>query len=426
VNPEQSYTSSFRLLIFGFVLTLGLLLAVCVIGQNRVIDIGKDFENVIKKDVAQVNYLAQMRNAARDRMVTLWKISVMDNAFDRNETYEDFLDAGTGFLVAREKFLNTNLSPVEKSLYKKLAVNTAISSRYHRSVVIQMLEDETYISNYQILHDVIPSNNNSLKVLDELIYLQNTESIGAFEKTNRSVTRTTTIMVVLTLMTVIIGSTFAIYNIYANKVLIKKIHNTNRELEVSNQNLEDRVEQRTNQLKSANDQLKEIAYYDTLTGLANRSLLAEQLRLVITQAKRDHKKAAILFIDLDGFKPVNDTYGHTVGDIVLKEVALRLHNLTRESDLASRPGGDEFVIVLSTIHEDIHAITFAQKIISSINEPFYVNSNEINLGASVGISYYPADGDTVEKLIGYADMAMYEAKHAGKNQYNVYSHPATS
>jgi len=425
MNPEQTYTSSLRLLISGFILTLGLLLAVCIVGQNRVIDIGNDFENVIKKDVAQVNYLAQMRNASRERMVTLWKISVMDDAFEQNDTYEDFLNAGTGFLVAREKFLNTNLSAMEKDLYEKLSINTAISSRYHRAVVIQMLEDDNYISNDQILHDVIPSNNNSLKVLDELIYLQNTESIGAFEKTNKSVTRTTTIMVVLTFLTVVIGSTFAVYNIYANKKLISKIHNTNRELEISNQNLEDRVDQRTNQLQSANDQLKEIAYYDTLTGLANRSLLVEQLRLVITQAKRDQNKAAILFIDLDDFKPVNDSYGHTIGDIVLKEVALRLQELTRESDLASRFGGDEFILVLSTIHEDVHAVMFAQKLITSLANPFSVNGTSINLGASVGISYYPGDGDTVSDLLDAADLAMYEAKHAGKNQFKVYSQPTT-
>jgi len=414
VNTEKSYTSNLGLLIFGFILTLGLLLTVCVIGQNRVIDIGKDFENIIQKDVAQVNYLAQMRNASRERMITLWKISVMDDAFERNDTYEEFLDAGTGFLVARELFLKTSLSPAERILSEKLAKNTAISAEYHRAVVIKMLEDDSYISNHQILHDVIPSNNNSLKVLDELIYLQNFESVGAVEQTNRKVARTTTIMVILTLLTVIIGSTFAIYNIYSNKNLIDRIHSTNKELEY-------RVAQRTNQLKLANEQLKEIAYYDTLTGLANRSLLVEQLRLVITQARRDQKKAAILFIDLDDFKPVNDTYGHIVGDIVLKEVALRLQNIIRESDLASRPGGDEFVIVLSTIHEDIHALTFAQKIITSLSQPFMVNGNEIKLGASIGISYYPGDGDTVKDLLDYSDMAMYQAKRAGKNQFKVYA-----
>jgi len=425
VNPEQSYTSNMGLLIFGFILTMGLLLAVCVIGQNRVNDISEDFQNVIQNDVAQFIYLAQMRSAARDRMVTLWEISVMNDVFDRNDTYEEFLNAGTRFLVAREKFMQTSLTTSENTLYDKLIKNTAIAAEYHRAVVINMLHDDNYISNDQVLHEVIPSNNNSLKILDKLISLQNSESINSFNKTTLDVTRTTIIMSFLTLLTVVIGSIFAIYNIYANKKLINKIHNTNMELETSNQTLEFRVEQRTVQLRTANEKLKEIAHYDILTGLANRSLLTEQLRLVITQAKRDKKKAAILFIDLDGFKPVNDTYGHTAGDLVLKEVALRIKKLTRESDLASRLGGDEFIIVLSTIHDDIHAVMFARKLITSFDEPFHVNGNKINLGASIGISYYPGDADTVIDLLNYADMAMYEAKHSGKNQYKVYTPAST-
>jgi len=421
MSLEQSYTSNLGILISGFILTLGLLLAVCVIGQNRVNDISEDFEDFIQNDVAQFTYLAQMRSANRERMVTLWKISVMDDAFDRNDTYEEFLYAGTDFLIAREKLLKTRLSPTEQNLYKKLSKSTAIAAEYHRALVIQMQEDEDYISNTKVLHEIIPSNRNSLDVLNELIYLQNSESINAFDKTAQDVKNTTLIMTLLTLLTVVIGSVFAIYTIHANKNLINKIHKTNRELEVNNQTLESRVEQRTLQLQTANDKLKEIAHYDILTGLANRSLLTEQLRLVITTAKRDQKKAAILFIDLDGFKPVNDTYGHHTGDLVLKEVANRLQNLTRESDLASRLGGDEFIIVLSTIQEDAHAVMFAQKLIATLNEPFQVKGNVIKLSASVGISYYPGDADTADDLLSYADIAMYDAKHYGKNQYKIYN-----
>lgn len=169
--------------------------------------------------------------------------------------------------------------------------------------------------------------------------------------------------------------------------------------------------------KEQEKQLKFLAYHDQLTGLPNRILFEDRLKLALLNARRSKEIGAIMFIDLDRFKPVNDELGHDAGDAVLRQVSDRLQACVRATDTVARVGGDEFIVILAEIKQIPDAAKIAANIIKSINEPFYTSGAECSLGASIGISIFPNDGGELDVLVKKADEAMYEIKKRGRNNY---------
>jgi diguanylate cyclase (GGDEF)-like protein/PAS domain S-box-containing protein len=165
------------------------------------------------------------------------------------------------------------------------------------------------------------------------------------------------------------------------------------------------------------EQMAYLARYDHLTGLANTVLMTERVDQVIRLAHRHGKRAALLFIDLNGFKDVNDLHGHDFGDQVLRAVARRLEACVRESDTVCRRGGDEFVILLAEIECRRDAARVAKKVLAAIYAPHVIEGHAVRVSASIGISLYPDDGDDATALLRCADVAMYEAKAGGQNGY---------
>ena len=163
-----------------------------------------------------------------------------------------------------------------------------------------------------------------------------------------------------------------------------------------------------------------LAYHDILTGLPNRAYFEERLFRTIEVAKRNETILAVLFIDLDRFKIINDTLGHDIGDLLLKEVADRIKATLRKSDMLARLGGDEFVAVLETIRNAEDAAHVSEKILEALTEPFRIGSHTFNVTASIGIALFPDNGETIVDLIKNADNAMYLAKNMGKNNYQFY------
>jgi len=175
--------------------------------------------------------------------------------------------------------------------------------------------------------------------------------------------------------------------------------------------------------KLSERRIRDAALHDILTGLPNRTLVMEYCGHLLAAASRGHSHGALLFIDLDRFKPINDLYGHETGDQVLNEVAKRLIACTRDEDLVGRLGGDEFVVIVSYLSADRHrAAVVAQHIIDSISRPITVNGMELGVSASIGISYFPDYANDVSTLIHTADLAMYHAKKAGRANYRFYTH----
>jgi diguanylate cyclase (GGDEF)-like protein/PAS domain S-box-containing protein len=173
--------------------------------------------------------------------------------------------------------------------------------------------------------------------------------------------------------------------------------------------------------KRMEEAIRHQALHDPLTHLPNRLLLMDILAIELAKARRGKKRFAVLFLDLDRFKYVNDTLGHDIGDQLLKEVAERLRRNVRASDTVSRMGGDEFNILLTEIpHADV-TITIAQKVVDSFGKPFVIGGHEFHMSTSIGISVYPEDGETMEELFKNADTAMYHAKGQGGNSYQFFN-----
>ncbi len=159
------------------------------------------------------------------------------------------------------------------------------------------------------------------------------------------------------------------------------------------------------------------ASHDDLTGLPTRELFFERLQQSIKHAKRHKNKVAVLFIDLDNFKLINDTMGHQAGDIVLQTMAFRFQKILRQVDTVSRIGGDEFVVVFNSLKQQQDIIEVVDKLIHSVKEPMNIDGQKINITTSIGISIYPDDGVETEVLVQHADSAMYEAKALGRDTY---------
>ncbi|MEJ2420025.1 MAG: EAL domain-containing protein, partial [Exilibacterium sp.] len=174
------------------------------------------------------------------------------------------------------------------------------------------------------------------------------------------------------------------------------------------------------QHKEAEKHIRQLAYFDALTGLPNRVLLNDRIEQVLTKAQRNHSVVALMFLDLDRFKNINDSLGHRMGDAVLIETAKRIKMAVREADTVSRLGGDEFILVLSEADNEGVAHV-AEKVIQAITKPFYIANHELSVSPSIGISMYPVDGINAETLVQSADSAMYRAKQSGRNTYRFFT-----
>ncbi|MHB1233971.1 MAG: putative bifunctional diguanylate cyclase/phosphodiesterase [Burkholderiales bacterium] len=216
--------------------------------------------------------------------------------------------------------------------------------------------------------------------------------------------------------------------------LVYAIKRAEEDLTQANELLEAQVAQRTGELKSANDKLsldlearkrveqsmRHMAHHDALTGLPNRALFRDRLTHAMAQADRYHQKLAVLFLDLDRFKAINDTLGHNVGDQLLKIAAERLRSCVRDCDTVARLGGDEFTVIVDDIIEVQDAAVVAQKILDTLSQPFNLHGHEVFISVSVGITLYPNDDESADNLLRNADSAMYRAKEYGRNNYQFY------
>lgn len=173
-------------------------------------------------------------------------------------------------------------------------------------------------------------------------------------------------------------------------------------------------------MKKHQNQLEHIAHYDVLTDLPNRTLLADRLSQAMLQCKRNEKSLAVVFLDLDGFKYVNDTYGHAIGDELLIEVSVRMKEALREGDTLSRIGGDEFVAVLADLDKVEDCEPVLERLLLAVSEPISIGNIVLKISASLGVTLYPQDNVDADRLMRHADQAMYIAKESGKNRYHLF------
>lgn len=192
-----------------------------------------------------------------------------------------------------------------------------------------------------------------------------------------------------------------------------------KKLEADLRRTAEELSRSNSELQESEKRLRHLANHDPLTGLPNRKLFNEKLQQLVEWGEETQQLFSLLFLDLDGFKPVNDTLGHDMGDILLKAVAQRIKNCLRSSDIVCRLGGDEFTVMLPGIKHPLDSTIVADKILATVAAPYMLQGNSIQITVSMGISVYPMDSLDPNELIKLADMAMYEAKRSGRNQYQV-------
>ena len=224
------------------------------------------------------------------------------------------------------------------------------------------------------------------------------------------------------------GTVWIIEDVTERRNAVERLH-------CLNEVLEQRVKERTDALARANEKLtvevdersqaedraRHMSLHDALTGLPNRRLLEDRLTQSLAQARREGWQVAVMFLDLDRFKSINDTLGHAVGDDILCEMAQRLKRVLRESDTVARVGGDEFVVVLLHAHVDVEIAPIAAKLMAELSAPCMVGERELRVTPSIGVSVFPVDGDDPARLLSYADAAMYHAKANGRRNVQFYA-----
>lgn len=223
-------------------------------------------------------------------------------------------------------------------------------------------------------------------------------------------------MATLILVTVFVVARFARFQLST----LESVQKISRALADANRMLEQKVQQRTDELTSANRNLRFLATHDNLTGLPNRALLFDRLEQIIRSSRRAKQRFALFFIDLDDFKRINDTYGHLVGDQVLKDVSGFLRDAVRDSDTVARLAGDEFTIILENVQAIGNVETIARKTLAAASRPIEISGETIIMTVSIGVSFFPDHGDDAETLFKKADAAMYRIKEDGKNDYLIH------
>lgn len=206
--------------------------------------------------------------------------------------------------------------------------------------------------------------------------------------------------------------------------MLDQIQNRDAALQKAHGELSERVAELQDEVshrQRAEDRLNYLAHYDSLTNLPNRVLFVDRLGQALSRAPWRKRFVAVMFLDLDNFKRINDTLGHNVGDLLLKEVAKRLTASVRAGDAVSRLGGDEFTIILADVAQPQHVFNIARMILETVSKPYMLDKHELFLTTSIGISLFPNDGEDSETILKNADTAMYKAKELGKNNYQLYS-----
>lgn len=248
-------------------------------------------------------------------------------------------------------------------------------------------------------------------VLSQWLIIQDNSQDGAYWFYNGMTMGT------LTLVTVFLVVKFFNFQIST----LKSVQKIAQALANANQQLEQKVQERTAELSNANQHLQFLATHDNLTGLPNRFLFFDRLDQAIRKSRRQKHRFALLFIDLDDFKDVNDTYGHVTGDEVLQKVAEFLEQTVRDSDTVARLAGDEFTVILDNVQSNDNVEAIVQKITQAVSQPIETQQAEIVTTVSIGVSLYPDHGEDAETLLRKADAAMYRIKDGDKNGYLLHS-----
>ncbi len=414
------------LLFFSFTFIIALTLISNILGFEYLSKVQNDINQIIETQNTQIAYMNKMRSLARERVIKLQSISNERDPFKLDDIISEFHELGGLFLQNREQLMTTSLTEDERTLLnlqREIARNI-VASQYK---VIQLAEDGEYRqASHFLMSYTIPAQNENISLMDQFILYQNHQNLFLKSEAQKKIISASdtvfflssfSIILTILIAAIVIRNITAMLKIQSQS--IEKHELIQKQLAEAHEILEVKVDQRTKDLHRANKKLQYRADHDPLTGLPNRRLFYELLSHEINNAERNHYELAILYMDLDGFKAINDALGHALGDTLLVNIARRLKSSLRKADLIARLGGDEFAICYSNIktHEDI--VLLCQILINKVSQPMFLDKHQCNVTISIGVSMYPEHGTDYDTLMHVADSSMNLIKQQGKNNFAI-------
>jgi len=387
----------------AFFVIIAILVTITMSGLYRIESGGAQFDTVIDTHNAEIEIMHKIIKLARERSLLLQSMLLSRDPFAWDEQQMKLSSYGQHYSQLRKKLNRLKLTENDQRLLEQQRQQTAKTGSI-QTVISQHILDEEYEKARKLFFEqMIPSQALAVEYMEQFVDQQRQHIIREQNTTRNQVGYYKELMWFLLFLGVIVSIVIAIAVINWLKHEIARRNLIELELE-------ERVKSRTVKLTY-------MATHDNLTALPNRTLFNEQLIQAIKESQRRNNFTSLFFMDLDGFKHINDQYGHDIGDKVLIEISRRISDVIRDEDIFARIGGDEFTLILNNLSSQQAALPVAEKIISAVNQPINLADNQLHLGISIGISFYPVDGKTMDTLITKADDAMYQAKRAGKNHY---------
>jgi diguanylate cyclase (GGDEF)-like protein len=387
----------------AFFVIITILVTITMSGVARIQRVVAQFDTVIDTHNAEIEIMHEIMKLARDRSLLLQSMLLARDPFEWDAQQMEMSRYNSLYSDLREQLMALELAEADRQLLEQQRQRT-IKTGAFQSQVSQLIVDEEYeAARLLFFEQVVPNQSLAVDLMEQFIDQQRSHIILAQNTTRSQVSYYRELMWFLLTLGVVVSIIIAITVIYWLR------QETDRRNLIETE-LEERVKSRT-------QRLAHMATHDTLTSLPNRTLFNAQLVQAIKRSHRQQNLTALFFMDLDGFKQINDLHGHDIGDKVLIEVCHRINDSIRDEDIFARIGGDEFTLILGNLSDQAMALPIADKIISVVNEPIELADRQLCLGISIGISFYPLDGETMDTLITRADDAMYQAKRSGKNHY---------
>jgi len=400
----------------GFGLIIVLMLVQMSLALWHFNEIKIEFEKVVDVYNVRMQLVQKMRVISRERAPILFSMVSTDDVFEIDDLKQEFGSLGSQFLTHRNQLIASGLSEQETKIldnHRTFARSIVPGQRK----VIELVEQEKFSEAQSLLvKEVSPNQAIALSKLDELITFESISSKKAMKKAKTSFENTQKELIIATFLGVTLSIIIGVFVSARFSHFISALKKNQDDLEIT-------VAERTKDLVKVNKQLEHLAHYDVLTGLPNRSSFLGHLEHGMKKMSDKNKGLALLFIDLDGFKSINDDYGHDYGDEILRQVANRVEETLRNDDVFARLGGDEFTLIAQNIVDgDNNAAVkiVANKIIEALSQPFDVIDAKCHIGSSIGIALYPEQTQDLDDLISFADTAMYAVKRSGKNNYKIY------
>lgn len=376
-----------RVLLAGFIVQLFLILFVTTIGLQQLRLTANNLDTVIDVHMRKLSLTKTMMAAARERTLSMFRLSMSHDPFERDQLFVQFNQHGAEFADARMALLGMPLSPREHELIDLQGRLTSIARPMQNRVVDALNSDSDQRAEERVLSSAIPAQNNVLSVLSLLDTETQKLALEASRKAHQAHEVARFWMYLLSGIALLLGMFVAAAVMHYTKRASRERHH--------------------------------LATHDVLTGLPNRMLFMDRLEQSLVRAQRRNTLVGVMFIDLDRFKRVNDTLGHASGDALICEVAQRLRATTRAEDVVARLGGDEFGVVIDVARIS-QVLQVVEKILGVVSEPYRIAERELFSSCSIGVSVYPNDGSDGTSLLKHADTAAFTAKNGGRNRFQLY------